>query len=86
MIKIEHTAKSLAASYRAGNAVRATGGPGQAVVDPLVVALLVVMHHVLRDRVLQLSFAQKYHPTQTFFLYGAPHPERHPGPGTSIGP
>ena len=53
MVEVEHSAESLAALYPTTSMDRAIGALQQAILQPLMITLFMVVLHVLRQRVLK---------------------------------
>ena len=76
MIVAQHSGQSLAPFNLTVTFVNVSVGQQQAVSEPLMISLAVVVAHILCERVTKRCLSHEDHPTQTFFLYRANKPFR----------
>lgn len=69
MIETQHAPESLAKTDRPSVLTESCDTMQQAVADPLMISLVVVVAHILCDRVPQRGLSEEDHSAQTLGLY-----------------
>jgi hypothetical protein len=69
MIEVEHSTQSLPALYSTTSMDKAIGTLQKAILQPLMIALFVVVRHVVRQRTFKRRSVEEDHPPGTLRLH-----------------